>query len=279
MEKKKHKSGSLKCKERQEAERQESAKRCRSITDFIIPQPSSTSMYSFATNNQEARNNTHGDDAMNSSGFIVPVSVLPVVATSENIASTSYMESDIPSGINDLVSEAHPINEPTQENKRSTAGIFQYPSRANLKQCFAEHPFQPLEDLPFDARLYERKIMNDSVPRKWLTYNKENRCLYCSCCLAFESPNTFNPSPFVRGFSDYRRISQSLALHKSTTTHVRNVQQFISVVNGGTLDNSFASSLIKKKEEVLKQRSIVMRIIDIIKMLGKQALPFRGHRN
>lgn len=100
---------------------------------------------------------------MNSSDFIVSVSVLPVVATSEHIASTSYRKSDIPSCINDLVSEAHPINEPTQENERSTAGIFQYPSRANMKQFFAEHPFQPLDDLPFDARLYERKIMNDSV--------------------------------------------------------------------------------------------------------------------
>ena len=83
---------------------------------------------------------------------------------SEHIASTSDRESDIPSGINDLVasvSEAHPVNEPTQENERSTTGIFQYPSQANLKQFFAEHPFQPLDDLPFDARLYERKIMND----------------------------------------------------------------------------------------------------------------------
>jgi hypothetical protein len=96
--------------------------------------------------------------------------------------------------------------------------------------------------------------------------------------LAFESPNTCNPSPFVRGFSDYRRISQRLALHEPTP-RVRNVQQFINAVNDGTLDNLFASSLIKKKEEVLKQRSIVMRIIDIIKMLGKQALPFRGRTN
>jgi hypothetical protein len=67
-------------------------------------------------------------------------------------------------------------------------------------------------------------------------------------------------------------------LYMNRQQHVRNVQQFISVLNDGTLNNFFASSLIKKKE-VVKQRSIVMRIIDIIKMLGKQALPFRGHRN
>ncbi|GBN25239.1 hypothetical protein AVEN_43454-1, partial [Araneus ventricosus] len=121
--------------------------------------------------------------------------------------------------------------------------------------------------------------MNDTVQRKWLTYNKENKCLYCSYCLAFEFPNTCNASPFVLGFSDYRRISQSLTLHESTTTHIRNAQKYISVVKGGTLDDFLATSLNKKKEEVRKQRNIVMRIIDIIKMLSKQALPFREHRN
>ncbi|GBN70425.1 hypothetical protein AVEN_227428-1 [Araneus ventricosus] len=121
--------------------------------------------------------------------------------------------------------------------------------------------------------------MNDTVQRKWLTYNKENKCLYCSYCLAFEFPNTCNASPFVLGFSDYRHISQSLDLHESTTTHIRNAQKYISVVKGGTLDDFLATSLNKKKKEVRKQRNIVMRIIDIIKMLSKQALPFRGHRN
>ncbi|XP_077295474.1 zinc finger MYM-type protein 1-like [Arctopsyche grandis] len=198
------------------------------------------------------------------------------IATSAHIpiVSTSDKELDI---ISDINSEAHDVIEPTQE-KKCTTGIFQYPSRDNLKQFFAEHPFQPVSDLPFDARLYERNTMNDSVPRNWLTYNKENKCLYCSYCLAFECPKS-DSSSFVHGFSDYRRISQNLAVHESTTTHVRNVHQYISVVNNGTLDNFFASSLIQKKEKVLKQRSIVMRIIDIIKMLGKQAVSFRSHRN
>lgn len=72
--------------------------------------------------------------------------------------------------------------------------------------------------------MYESKIMNGSVPRKWLTCNKEKRYLYCSCCISFESPNTCNLSPFVHNFIDYRCICQNLALHKSTTTHVRNAQ-------------------------------------------------------
>ena len=100
---------------------------------------------------------------------------------------------------------------------------------------------------------YERKIMNDSVPRKSLTYNKENRYLYCSYCLAFEPPNTCNPSPFVRGFSIYRHISQSLALHEPTTAHVRNAQWYISVVNDGTLDNFLQHHYKKAKKNLNRE--------------------------
>jgi hypothetical protein len=48
-------------------------------------------------------------------GFIAPVSVLSVVVTSEYTASTSDRKSDIPSGINDLVSEACSVNKSTQD--------------------------------------------------------------------------------------------------------------------------------------------------------------------
>ena len=100
----------------------ESAKQCRSIADFI--QPPTTSMPSLATNNQEPKNNSDGDDAvtcelqdqggatlnvekytsasfttqpsLSTSGFIVPESVLSIVATSEHTASTNDKESDIP---------------------------------------------------------------------------------------------------------------------------------------------------------------------------------------
>ena len=53
MEKKKHKSGSLRRKERQEAKWQESIKQFKSIADFM--QPPTISMPSLATNNQEAK--------------------------------------------------------------------------------------------------------------------------------------------------------------------------------------------------------------------------------
>ncbi|GBO22675.1 hypothetical protein AVEN_69332-1 [Araneus ventricosus] len=75
-----------------------------------------------------------------------------VLPTSEVITSTSDRESDAPSTTNSLVSEADDANETTQELERSDPRIFHYPPRANLKQFFAEHPFQPLDDLPVCMR-------------------------------------------------------------------------------------------------------------------------------
>ncbi|GBN69413.1 hypothetical protein AVEN_125430-1 [Araneus ventricosus] len=114
------------------------------------------------------------------SPFIVPISVETFLTTSEVITSTSDRESDAPSTTKSLASETVDANETTQELKRFAPVILHYPPRANLRQFFVDHPFQPPDDLPFDARLYERKTMNDTVQRKWLTYKKENKCLYCS---------------------------------------------------------------------------------------------------
>ncbi|CAI9729567.1 Hypothetical predicted protein [Octopus vulgaris] len=111
-------------------------------------------MSSSVTNNQEATNNTRSDDAVayqlqemarfslsvetNTSAsftnrpidFIVPVSIQLVVVTSEHVASTRVRDSDIDSGINDLVSEASPVNEPihmyTRPHKRQKSFIEVY---------------------------------------------------------------------------------------------------------------------------------------------------------
>ncbi|GBM22331.1 hypothetical protein AVEN_176877-1 [Araneus ventricosus] len=64
MEKKKPKSGSLKRKEREEAERKKSAKCCKSITSFIISQSPSTSMSSCETNHHEEKISSHRDDTV-----------------------------------------------------------------------------------------------------------------------------------------------------------------------------------------------------------------------
>ena len=57
--------------------------------------------------------------------FSIVVYVMSVVATSVYIVPTSDRESDIYSGIHDLVSVAHPINDSKQENEQSIYGIFQ----------------------------------------------------------------------------------------------------------------------------------------------------------
>ncbi|GBM76880.1 hypothetical protein AVEN_153114-1 [Araneus ventricosus] len=111
------KSGSLKFKEREEAERKKSAECCKSIINFIISQPPSTLMSSSETNHHEEKISSHRDDAVmceseeqrsitldtdtktsacfanqsrpSTSPFIVPISVETALPTSEIITSTS----------------------------------------------------------------------------------------------------------------------------------------------------------------------------------------------
>ncbi|GBN98741.1 hypothetical protein AVEN_173384-1 [Araneus ventricosus] len=205
MEKENPKSGSLKRKEVEETERKKSDKCCNCSTSFLISQSPSALMSSCETNPHEEKISSHRDDAVmcepeeqrsitldtdkktsmcfanqsrtSTSPFIVPISVETFLATSEVITSTSDRESDALSTTNSLASEADDANEATQELKRFSPVILHYLPRANLRKFFVEHPFQPPDDLPFVARLYERKTMNDTVQRKLLTYKKENKCL------------------------------------------------------------------------------------------------------
>ena len=178
MEKKKYKSGSLKCKEKQEAEQKESAKRCRPITDFVISSLESIPIGSSSTKNEEVRNNTVSDDLLTCrsqgqdkietttkanftnelnpitfSALNAPSYIIPVVTSSKIDASFSNRKSNFSSDIIEFVSEAPPVNSPRHNNNLSTIEQFQRPTHANLKQFFAAHPLQPLNDLPFDARL------------------------------------------------------------------------------------------------------------------------------
>lgn len=98
-------------------------------------------MSSSARNSQEARNNTHGDDAVTyelqeQGRFTLNIERNTGASftnqTSPSITSAFVVpvseESDIISSINDLVSEACLVTKSTEENERSNTGFFQYPS-------------------------------------------------------------------------------------------------------------------------------------------------------
>ncbi|XP_047129351.1 uncharacterized protein LOC124809338 [Hydra vulgaris] len=155
-----------------------------------------------------------------------------------------------------------------ESNLQSTSGIIQANGsrdiESNLKSTsaiiLAKHPIQPHEHLPFDNKIYHRqKDLKDSIPRNWLSFSQNFQSLYCSFCVAFESPQSNTVSSFVSGFKDFRRVSQRVAEHESSSTHRRHVLNYIRIMNNQDFDRFYSTAIKKYNDE--------------------QTLPFRGHRN
>lgn len=85
--------------------------------------------------------------------------------------------------------------------------MIKYEVEENLNNG-ALHPFQLHENLPVVAHLFKRETMNDSVLRKWLTYEEKSNSLYCSYSLVFELPNSYNLSPFVVGWFQRLQVGE-----------------------------------------------------------------------
>ncbi|XP_047129358.1 uncharacterized protein LOC124809344 [Hydra vulgaris] len=146
-----------------------------------------------------------------------------------------------------------------ESNSKSTTA-FENPPRLQLKCFFSKHPIQPHEHLPFDNKIYHRQTdLKDSIPRNWLSFSQNSQSLYCSFCVAFESPQSNTVSSFVSGFKDFRRVSQRVAEHESSSTHRRHVLDYIRIMNNQDFDRFYSRAIKKYNDE--------------------QTLPFRGHRN
>jgi len=72
------------------------------------------------------------------------------------------------------------------------------PKPTSLKYFFKLHPVQPCDDstLPFNSR--KAFIRKNKTVRTWCTYDKSNKKMFCSVCLAF----SVETNPFVCGMTD-----------------------------------------------------------------------------
>jgi hypothetical protein len=171
------------------------------------------------------------------------------------------------------------IIETAAANASQTSTSAQWPIERQAKlDLLAEEPFQPKDNIPFFPDIFNVKETDGSIiQRKWLTYTKNK--LYCKVCGCF-SQNRQND--FVLGFGEdnFRRASQCVKRHEVTQSHVdasdcyfRNLAQrdIVSLMPGWKADSEAAA-----RKKVFHNRQVLDRIIDVIKVIVAQGLPFRG---
>lgn len=156
----------------------------------------------------------------------------------------------------------------------SNFNYFQKPFTTKLEQFFEFHPQQP----EFVPQFKSSKAFygKNNIQRRWLSYDTTSESLYCSVCLAFSS----DKNVFVEGLNVWSHVYQRINEHESSKCHTLCSESFLNYSNKKTIDyRLFTDQLHKKKSEVTKNLNIVERVIDIIKLIGKRGLSFRGHLN
>ncbi|CAG9814644.1 unnamed protein product [Phaedon cochleariae] len=116
----------------------------------------------------------------------------------------------------------------------------------DLRVFLMHHPHQPeAVKEKWNARLvYNRK---DHSERRWISYNTQDRALYCWICLAFGKEQ----SSFTQGGNwDVKHIYFRLEKHEKSVEHIRNSEAYLMHAVNKDIHTTYLS---KAREERMKQ--------------------------
>ncbi|KAI4978048.1 hypothetical protein ZWY2020_014602 [Hordeum vulgare] len=145
------------------------------------------------------------------------------------------------------------------------------------QQPFSVDIFDPrnwdnLDDKARDILVEKGPVRNDDIvfppdkvhARKWLVYSEHANKVYCFCCKLFKSH--INKSALAgNGLSDWKHLSERLKEHENGLK--------VRLAKNKTIDKDLQQKINKEKERL---RQVLMRLVAIVKYLGKRNLAFRG---
>ena len=132
----------------------------------------------------------------------------------------------------------------------------------------------------FSTTFYFKKLSNgEKFDRRWLVYSKDLDKAFCFCCKLFNSTTHGNSTNQLtnEGTNDWRNISNKIKNHETSKEHVTNMNAWIDLemrlLKNKTIDKNFQEQVNKEKDHWKK---VLLRIIAVVKNLGKNNLAFRG---
>lgn len=111
---------------------------------------------------------------------------------------------------------------------------------------------------------------------KWLCGCEIRNALFCFPCLIFGGDTVWAQN----GFTNINKIKEKCEKHQNSRKHMENVISFSLLGQANIseqLSEPYTTSKLKYNEEVKKNREILSKIIDCIKLFGKFELSFRGY--
>ncbi|KAJ8672225.1 hypothetical protein QAD02_003484 [Eretmocerus hayati] len=161
------------------------------------------------------------------------------------------------------------------ENICPELNLFKKPERENLELFLQFHPKQKSRD-PVLQKAFHRK---DRTQRAWLTLDEHENKLFCWLCLAFSKQVNSN-NRFCVGFTDRKHVHERADEHESSDNHKTCVDAYILRKNDSNVSQLlFTNKNSLRNLQVAKNRQIIERVIDVIKLIGKRGLSWRAKRN
>jgi hypothetical protein len=159
----------------------------------------------------------------------------------------------------------------------ASINLFDRPASKSLSRFLASHPVQPDghdRRLPFNR--HEVLEHPDGRSRKWVSYSKCDRALFCYICMAFDP---MSKSPFITGMKDMHRSIQRVKEHESSKRHQEATTAFLVYCKQGSLDTLIVNADANLRyRRAVERRKIVNRIVDIVRTIGKRGLSYRGSK-
>lgn len=129
----------------------------------------------------------------------------------------------------------------------------------------------------FSKNHFKRQLANgESVCRTWLLYSKSNDSVFCFCCKLFFK-STSPPNLCSKGTNDWKNIGTILSNHEKSGSHITCFHEWkeleLRLNQNKTIDED---NLRLKKQEEKYWKSVLERIIALVRVLGAQNLALRG---
>lgn len=156
----------------------------------------------------------------------------------------------------------------TSEHDDTITNYFIRPQEYERDSFFRFHPQQDPDIFVFKTK--------DGVSRKWLTLDKKKDALFCSMCIVF-GKKTSNFS--TCGITDKNHWANRVQEHEKSQGHLNSIRDYLAWTHDYLIEQGFQKQLKIAKDHILEKRAFLSRVIDVIKIIGKLGLPYRGSNN
>ena len=144
---------------------------------------------------------------------------------------------------------------------------------ADIPLFFNYHPNRKT----VDQKILKAMTYKDGLEKKWMSYCEDKNALFCSFCLAFAPRNHIDV--FITGLNKFRHIHQRVQEHAKTKIHLQSVNAYVNMASESSVKAKlFGEQIMQNKSLILERRNILIKVVDIIKVIGKCGIAFRGSK-